>query len=166
MKKKKENVKDLWPLRTQRQYVLLEKDMETPKGVSMTVEDDSYTVKQLLEKFARGIDPMISKVPLELGDEDATLDDMDLNEVQRMDLVEREELLVSNETRISELKNILKKSKDQQTVPEVPSETLTTDDGPSGGSDVNKPSMRTKRSGVSKGLGTNDQRPVEVEGGQ
>lgn len=30
---------------------------------SLTVPDDSYSIKEILERFTRGVDPMLSKLP-------------------------------------------------------------------------------------------------------
>ena len=41
----------------------IETDLEIPSGEDMTVPDLSYSVKEILQKFTRGVDPYISKVP-------------------------------------------------------------------------------------------------------
>lgn len=51
---------------------------------SMTVADQSVSVKEILEKWTLGIDPMYSRYMVD-GNEDADFDDIDLGKVGRMD---------------------------------------------------------------------------------
>lgn len=43
-------------------------------GPSLTVPDQSYTIREILEKFTRGIDPYLTKLP-SYDDDDITVDD-------------------------------------------------------------------------------------------
>lgn len=60
--------------------------METPKGVSQTVPDDSYSIKDLIKKYASGLDPGISKLPNHNGEDDEVdFDDVDYASEARQD---------------------------------------------------------------------------------
>lgn len=75
---------------------LQRKHMETPKGVSMTVPDDSYTIKDLIRKFGNNLDPSITKLSHFNGEDDeVSHDDIDFSEASRGDLHEVE--LLQNE---------------------------------------------------------------------
>lgn len=76
--------------RTKLSFVFSPKDMEHPRGKSRTVPGMSYSLRELVEKFAGGIDPMVSKVA-QWNDED-DFDAEDLSKVGGLDLVERDEL--------------------------------------------------------------------------
>ena len=77
-------------IRSKQNWKLLKSDKETPKGKSLTVPDDSYTVQELLEKHAQGI--MMSTKPVLWPDEDHTLDDPDLEDFNRQPIGDREEI--------------------------------------------------------------------------
>ena len=67
--------------------------METPRGVSMAVPDDSYTIRDLIKKYASGLDPGITKLSM-YGDEDENVDfdDVDLADASRSDIAETTEM--------------------------------------------------------------------------
>lgn len=44
-----------------------------PSGEVMTVPDDSFTISEILEKFTRGVDPLLTRNPIDMGE--AELDD-------------------------------------------------------------------------------------------
>jgi len=70
-------------------FVLLPEHMEHPDPISVTVPDESYTIRQLLDKFSRGIDPGVSRTPQ--FDPNPTHDSTDLQQLVNADLFEREE---------------------------------------------------------------------------
>lgn len=73
----------------QHEFVLLPSHMEHPVGVSCTVPDESYSIKDLLEKFSRGMDPGVSKQGI--YDSGANFDSPDLEKLKSEDLFDREE---------------------------------------------------------------------------
>lgn len=73
------------------EWVLSQSHLEHPKGVSMTVPDESLTVKEILERFRRG-QPLSIHTRDTLYDPDSNFDSQDLEEVSRMDITDRSEL--------------------------------------------------------------------------
>lgn len=64
--------------------------MEKQSGVSMTIQNDSYTIQELIQRQKQGfIDNIFREGQYS---EDATHEDIDLSKVPLMDLVERQEL--------------------------------------------------------------------------
>lgn len=60
---------------------------EKPVGESLTVPDQSYSIKDILEKYTRGIAPMVSKEPLyeenpDINSPDILDNAIDITEVQ------------------------------------------------------------------------------------
>lgn len=97
--------KSLVTMRNRYKYELKKADMETPIGKSMAVPDDSYTIKEILERHANGMIPAIGKDGM--YDEDPDHDDIDLGELNRSDLAEKHEILEqtrSTHFKISEAK--------------------------------------------------------------
>lgn len=67
--------------------------IETPKGVSETVPDDSYAIKDLIKKFAGGLDPSVTKLANFNGEEnEVDFDDVDMAAASRADYHEVDEL--------------------------------------------------------------------------
>lgn len=53
--------------------------MEKPKGKSMTIKGSAYTIKELLEKFTRGLYPSVGKdgiYEIDVDDEKVSFDDI------------------------------------------------------------------------------------------
>lgn len=90
-------------LQNKREWVLSQSHLEHPKGVSMTVPDESLTIKEILERFRRG-QPLSIHTRETLYDPDATFDSQDLEEVGRMDITDRSELSQELRIRNSQLK--------------------------------------------------------------
>lgn len=74
--------------RSTNDFKLKPTDMEQPKGKSLTVPDDTYTVQELLERHARGL-PLAGRAGEYL--EDSDIEDDDLEAYNRMDITERHE---------------------------------------------------------------------------
>lgn len=70
-------------------FVLLPEHCEHPDPVSVTVPDESYSIRDLLEKFSRGVDPGVMRSPS--YDSDASHESVDLEKLRDSDLVDREE---------------------------------------------------------------------------
>lgn len=72
------------------EFQLLPEHMEKKSTLpSMTVPDESYTPRELLEKFSRNIDPGVTRRPT--YDDGVNLDSPDLEKLRDSDLVDREE---------------------------------------------------------------------------
>lgn len=72
-------------------FVLEPRDMEKGGGKSLTVQDDSFTVRELLERHTTGMELSVTKAPI-YGEADAELDGLDLEKVKQLDLFDRQEL--------------------------------------------------------------------------
>jgi len=104
MSKKKE-VK----LITQRQFELLPQHMEDYTGcVSETVPNDAYSIKDILEKFTRGMDPGVTRQPG--GDSGVSFDSPDLEKLRNADLYEKEEFATHLGSEMLSQKSILDKA--------------------------------------------------------
>lgn len=77
---------------TRENYKLEKAFMEHPKGKSLTIPDESFTVQQLMERMVAGI-PTITNVPYDIDDEEGNHDDEDLEAFSRMDITDQEEIL-------------------------------------------------------------------------
>ena len=80
-----------WAIRDVRPFVLNQKDMETPSGVSVTVEGDSYTIQELLEAHIQGLNPNVNFTPQYFEDEPSH-SDTDMEKARQLDPVEVQEL--------------------------------------------------------------------------
>ncbi|WNK13205.1 MAG: hypothetical protein [Microvirus sp.] len=70
-------------------YTLKKEDMEKPKGRSMTVPNDAYTIADIFTKFRQGI-PLAIQRESEYDDQDITVDDYGMSELHRADPIDRE----------------------------------------------------------------------------
>lgn len=75
-------------IRNASNFKLTPADVESGGGLSMTVPDESMSVRTILEKFSRGMDPGLSKDPV-YGDEN--FDSPDMEKLRDSDLVDKEE---------------------------------------------------------------------------
>lgn len=73
------------------------KDRETNDLPSLTLPDQTMSMRTILDRYARGLPIGGHKTPIYNGDED-------LPELDHMDLAERQELLERNKERIQELR--------------------------------------------------------------
>jgi len=74
-------------------------------GRSQTVPDQSYTVKELLEKFTKNIDVGRVRTPIYM-ESDMSFDDHDVEEIQRMDVNDKDILRQENEAKLRDLKRV------------------------------------------------------------
>ena len=100
--------------RSSSNYVLTEIDMEKPKGVSLTVQNDFYTVEEILVKYRAGI-------PLDIqhegdGIEDPDFNDLPVSHVPGVDIVDVYEQLNEITAKINELNKQLDTVKDENKV--------------------------------------------------
>lgn len=78
-------------LYSQASYKPRPEDLEKGGGLSLTVPDESMSLRHILSKHARGMDMShLEREPVYYGGD---FDDQDMEEVGRMDLAEKSELL-------------------------------------------------------------------------
>jgi hypothetical protein len=80
---------------------------EHPKGLSQTVPDDSYSIKDLIRKFAGNLDPNITLLGEYNGeDEEVDYDDLDVSAHNRSDLSEQQETRERNARQLQLLQQL------------------------------------------------------------
>lgn len=79
-------------IRNRYDFKEIEGDKEVPKGKSLTIQDDSYSIQEILERSARGFPPSLQANPIYNTDEDH-FDADDLESLQRQDVTERWETM-------------------------------------------------------------------------
>lgn len=57
---------------------------EHPEGKSMTIANEAFSIKEILERWTVGLDPSVSRTVIE-GDHEADFDDIDMEKLNRMD---------------------------------------------------------------------------------
>lgn len=88
---------------------------------SMTIPDQTMTVKQIMDRYAHGLDPIGQKVPMYYGEDEQM--EMDIN---RLDLSERYQWIAQNRIRMAELRDRLQ-NPDKYKEQEIPFEEVKTD---------------------------------------
>lgn len=83
---------------------------EVPQGVSLTVPDQSYSIRDILEKYTRGIAPLVAKEPI--YDDDPDINNPDPLE-NPLDITDVQEALNNTNERIALNKSKLAKAKSQ-----------------------------------------------------
>lgn len=95
-------------------FVLGPEHMEHPKGKSMTLPDEAYTIRELLEKFSRN-QRMDELERAGTYDSAPSFDSEDLSKVRDMDPFDREELANTIRDRNNVVKDLFsKKRKDKE----------------------------------------------------
>lgn len=75
------------PYQLKHNWKLRKHHKEVPVGESLTVPDDSYSIKDLIKKYAAGLDPGVTKLASFSGeDEEVEYDDTDLAGAAREDI--------------------------------------------------------------------------------
>lgn len=69
---------------------------------SLTIPDQSMTMREILQRYANGLDPVGAKIPMYYGEDEQM--EMDIN---KMDLSERYEWIAQNRIRIADMKDRL-----------------------------------------------------------
>ena len=92
---------------TQANWYMQPRHMETPRGVSKCVPSETMTIQEIVNRFVRGVGST-AQLKDAVWPDDVDHDDVDLEEVNRMDLVERSELVRDTRERVAELKLELK----------------------------------------------------------
>ncbi|AXH73437.1 MAG: hypothetical protein [Microviridae sp.] len=94
-------------LRSRYGFELQKKDMETPKGVSVTVPDDSYSVRELLDRHQKGLAFGIQRLGQFDDIDDEDFDALDMNDLQNQEMYEKSEIM-------EEAKETLRKVKEKK----------------------------------------------------
>lgn len=81
--------------RSMMKFSLQSSDMEKARGKSQTVPDESLSIRQIFERYQKGI-PTVGKLHTAIDDElpdDADPEDhLDMNQVRNLDLFDKQEL--------------------------------------------------------------------------
>ena len=94
-------------------FKLTNKDKEKPSGASLTIQGESRSIKELLINQAQGIMPGVAPVYYQDTED---YDSPDYMEVQRMDLVELEELQRKNIEMFEKYRELLDKKQEEDEV--------------------------------------------------
>ena len=89
---------------------------KTPKSdnkgeKTLTIPDASYTIRELLDRHSRGMATEIGNAPQYPFDKDMDHDDVDLEELARMDMAERQKIVEETKERIRNLKGNLEEDR-------------------------------------------------------
>lgn len=80
-------------LRSQHTYVSLDKHIEHPKGASVTVPDDAFTIEEILRRSQQGIAPDVyHDGEYHLDDKSEDFDQYDIEKLKLLDPYDREML--------------------------------------------------------------------------
>lgn len=90
MKSTSTSQKTQYRLRSKIGYVPNAKEQESPKGISLTVPDDSYTITELLKRHEAGLGFGIQRLGQFDLEDDEEHDSIDMNQYQQMDVTEKE----------------------------------------------------------------------------
>lgn len=93
-------------VRTRSGWRLETNDMETPEGVSMTIQKKALTIRELLVKHVSGIDLTNPHEQFDYDSED--YDDIDLSKIKNMDPVDREAVVQGHLGKLSDMQNKLR----------------------------------------------------------
>lgn len=116
---------------------------EHPRGLSQTVPDDSYSIKDLIRKYAGQLDANITLLGEYNGeDEEVDFDDLDVSAHRRSDIVEQEETRERNARQLSLLKEMAEEQKKRVETAEA---TTAEGDDLRHESEEQKPEKRSKK---------------------
>lgn len=96
-------------------FVLSQRHIEHPKGISMTVPDETLSIKEILQRFVRG-QPLDIHMRPTFNIPDSDFDSIDYGEASRLELAERSELLEA----VREENKALREKLKQKPVSKVP----------------------------------------------
>lgn len=82
------------------------------EGESLTVPDESFTIQEILEQFTRGVDPMLTRNPVNLGEPD--IDDEIINFSDFSDLDDAKMYIDEINGRYIYAKNALRKLEEEK----------------------------------------------------
>lgn len=98
-------------IRSKQKWVLRKTDMETNTGKSLTVQDDTMSIKEILDRYTRGIEP-----PIRGGEflENDDHDDIDLEKLSRADVTEKFTVHKAQVEKVIEAKKKVEKAKKEK----------------------------------------------------
>jgi len=144
-------------------FVLLPEHCEDYTGqISLTVPDETLTIRQIVEKHIRGqeIADELMRTPINI--EDSDFDNDDLEKVEQMDLADRENLKLSLQNSNEEKKKIIQSFfEKKETRERVDVEDVDEDDHVSG--EVRKKSV-VKSHAQTKGVTKKEERSDDDQG--
>lgn len=114
------------PIRTKSGWKIQPQDMETPQGVSMTLQNQSYTIRDLLIKHSNGI--MVGTEFPTFNTVEPSHEDEDFTKVMSADIFDREIITQNNITKIDSIKSKIE-AKHKKPAPDSTPEHLTTTKG-------------------------------------
>lgn len=88
-----EQTETLYPIRSRLTWTLQRSDQEVNKGKTLTQEDMSYSIKELLVRFTQGLPLNQGNGFYADGDDEPAIDGIDLEDFNRLDMSEQEEIL-------------------------------------------------------------------------
>lgn len=90
-------------------WSLTKNDKEKPTGPSLTIVDETYTIKELVIRAQQGFYPVQAKQAIWAPEED--IDAIDLEKLTKMDLAEKEVILEQTRERVHKLQEEVKTKK-------------------------------------------------------
>lgn len=85
-----------------------DKHFETPKGKSLTILGEAYTIEELMKKHTLGQMPNVERTVYDLENDH---DSVTFEEIKTMDMAEADELKIINSQKINDLKEKIKSEK-------------------------------------------------------
>jgi len=91
--------------RTQTNYHLTSHSLETPEGISETIPDQSYTIREIMERFVINIPEFLLKNPQynELDEENP-----EFNELDGLDIIEQHQYIKDKTEKYNNLQKTIK----------------------------------------------------------
>lgn len=98
-------------IRSKQKWVLRKSDMETNTGKSLTVQDDTMSIKDILDRYTRGIEP-----PVRAGEflDNDDHDDIDLEKLGRADVTEKFSIHKEQVEKVIEAKKRVKQAREKR----------------------------------------------------
>lgn len=93
-------------------YKLVAQGKEHNPFPSKTIQNEAFTIRQIYEKYTRGLDLGITRQGI--FEEDSDHDDYDKEKLSHLDLAEREELMQMSNNYINDFKENVKRAKDSR----------------------------------------------------
>ncbi|AXH77570.1 MAG: hypothetical protein [Microviridae sp.] len=95
-------------------FQLKKEHNETPLGVSLCVDEQPMSIREILNRYTQGIDIGIRKTAVWSSETEQPYDDPDLEKVMNMDMADKAEMATLNRMRIEELNNQLESKKQEK----------------------------------------------------
>lgn len=92
-------------------------DLHHPKGESMTVQNQAFSVRDLLSKQARGLNVT---VPAQAINFDQDLDGIDMQKLANADIFEKEQIVLQSQLRAQSAKKEIERLEEERKKPAAP----------------------------------------------